>query len=184
MPSERWTTKGERRRVGIPRAPAARHRRDAQGYRRRTALAAHRTGGARTVACHAGTQGHSGTHGSCCARARSRGVRGSGMGQGRADDRRPLAAAPEMTTPPGWRMRDGVFFFEDEYPGAMKNGTRVVKVRGDEGDTHPLGALATVVGSIGHPDVGVCYFVEWDEHPGVPVAVMAFKLTAWTEGLQ
>ena len=73
-------------------------------------------------------------------------------------------------------MTDLMKYVIGEYPGAMKNGTRVVKVFAEPGDAHPLGALATGIGSMGHPSGGVGYFVIWDGEPGVPVFVMAKKL--------
>jgi|SRR5262245_10664884 len=67
-------------------------------------------------------------------------------------------------------------------PGALPNGTRVEKVKGDEGDTHAVGARATVIGSMQAPPnvpaIGIGYFVEWDDMPGVPVFVAGWKLGA------
>jgi hypothetical protein len=73
---------------------------------------------------------------------------------------------------PGWYG----LFTRHQMPGAIRNGTRVVKVRTEAGDTHPVGSLATVLGSMGHPDVGIGYFVEWDARPRFAVLVVADKI--------
>jgi hypothetical protein len=65
--------------------------------------------------------------------------------------------------------------------GALPNGSRVVKIKTDPGDGHPLGSLATVVGSIGVP-IGkefadpYFYFVVWDARPRIAVGVASGKL--------
>jgi hypothetical protein len=56
-------------------------------------------------------------------------------------------------------------FTRHQAAGAYANGSRVEKVLADSGDTHQVGALATVLGSIHHPELGFGYFVEWDSHP-------------------
>lgn len=73
---------------------------------------------------------------------------------------------------PGWFG----MFTRHQMPGAIRNGTRVVKVRTEARDTHPVGSLATVLGSMGHPDVGIGYFVEWDARPRWAVFVIAWKI--------
>lgn len=62
--------------------------------------------------------------------------------------------------------------------GALPNGTRVKKIKVEEGDTHPVGALATVLGSIRDPDGErrIMYFIEWDAMPKTAVACIAWKL--------
>lgn len=63
---------------------------------------------------------------------------------------------------PGWTGG----FTRQQYAGAWPNGTRVRKIRVDEGgDIHPVGALGRVLGSVGHPTIGAAYFVEWDASP-------------------
>lgn len=63
----------------------------------------------------------------------------------------------------------------DQAPGAWPNGSRVRKAVFVSGDTHKVGALATVIGSVGpvpHLPLGCfAYFVEWDDHPGVACCV-------------
>lgn len=75
---------------------------------------------------------------------------------------------------PGWQ---GVFTTW-EYPGAMPNGTRVEKCGWEKNDSHELGAKATVLGSIGHQDIGIAYFVEFDDHPRTAVLIVAAKVRA------
>jgi hypothetical protein len=81
-----------------------------------------------------------------------------------------------MTEP---REHDGYFgvFTRDQSPLAKySNGARIVKVRTEPRDGNPLGATGTVLGSIGHPEVGVGYFVEWDRMPRCAVFVADWKL--------
>jgi hypothetical protein len=73
---------------------------------------------------------------------------------------------------PGWTG----MHTRDEAPGAMKNGTRVRKVKFEPGDAHPIGSLATVLGSLHHPTLGYAYFVEWDNAPRTATAVVGFKI--------
>lgn len=74
---------------------------------------------------------------------------------------------------PGWTGMHS----RDEASGAMPNGTRVHKVKMERGDAHPIGSMATVLGSISHPDiVGIGYFVEWDAKPRRAVFVMSAKI--------
>lgn len=78
-----------------------------------------------------------------------------------------------ITEHPGWVG----LFTTDEYPGAYRNGTRVVKVRTEPDDFHPVGTRATVLGSFGHPSIPeIMYCVEWDPLPRVAVAVIGSKL--------
>lgn len=67
-------------------------------------------------------------------------------------------------------------FTRGSYPGAWPPGTRVVKTRFEANDSQPVGTLGTVLGSIGHPDLGPGYFVEWDTLPGCAVLVMGTKV--------
>lgn len=70
----------------------------------------------------------------------------------------------------------------EQAPGALPNGARVVKVKTEPGDTHPIGAEATVLGSIKAPPevqhiAAYFYFVEWDAHPGIVVGVVSTKVS-------
>lgn len=74
-----------------------------------------------------------------------------------------LALALNIDLHPGYRDP----FTRDQCPLAkIPNKARVRKIsRTDQTDLHDPGALGTVLGSIGAPDVGVAYFVEWDDMP-------------------
>jgi hypothetical protein len=71
-----------------------------------------------------------------------------------------------------------------EAPGALPNGTPVVKIDAGPRDLHSIGARGTVVGSLKTPDellrrfpgVPYCYFVEWADMPGVAVGVASTKI--------
>lgn len=54
----------------------------------------------------------------------------------------------------------------------IKNGQRIRKAQMRQGDAHQIGATGTVIGSIDNPAGVVCYFIYWDEHPGVPIAMV------------
>ncbi len=79
--------------------------------------------------------------------------------------------------------------------GEWPKGTRVRKVRSEPGDTHQDGAPGTIVGDWGPlpateraelipklakngitEDVVCIYWVEWDDIPGVPVAIADYRL--------
>jgi hypothetical protein len=72
------------------------------------------------------------------------------------------------------------FCVQAEALGAWKNGTRVIKVRSGEGDTHVDGAPATIIGSAGPVEAeGIrtyVYFVEWDDAPGIPVGIRGDRI--------
>jgi len=78
------------------------------------------------------------------------------------------------------RNEDGWFglFTRAEHLGAYRNGTRVVKVAKDTDDRRDIGATGRVLGSLGHPQIGVAYFVEWDDMPRHAVAVVAWKIAS------
>ncbi|KKK91658.1 hypothetical protein LCGC14_2710750, partial [marine sediment metagenome] len=69
-----------------------------------------------------------------------------------------------------------VVFTTKQAPGGIPNGAVVEKVSSEPGDSHPDGARATVVGSLGPIDDDCLpdpyfYFVEWEDQPGVPVGI-------------
>jgi len=72
---------------------------------------------------------------------------------------------------PGWAGT----FTRGEVDGALRNGTRVVKVTFDSKDAHHPGDLATVIGSFGVPEK-FGYFVEWDDMPRAAVFVEPRKI--------
>jgi hypothetical protein len=70
-------------------------------------------------------------------------------------------------------------FVEGQADGAIPNGSRIRKCAGDEGDTHRIGAEGTVRSSIDATIDGeyvVAYFIEWDDHPGIPVVTIGWKI--------
>jgi hypothetical protein len=67
----------------------------------------------------------------------------------------------------------------DQVEGAIANGTPVVKVLSEEGDTNPVGTRGVVIGSVAGDFDGrviVDYFVEWETAPNVPVVVADEKI--------
>jgi len=81
-----------------------------------------------------------------------------------------------------------IYVGKDE--GRWPKGTRVKKIRSDPGDSHQDGARGTIVGALGplsaaqraaaimklakngiDGDVEYMYWVEWDDIPGIPVAI-------------
>ena len=70
-------------------------------------------------------------------------------------------------------------FTRNEYPGALKNGTRIRKTNSEPNDHRNDGDAGTVIGSIGAPEVGVMYFIEWDQTPRVIIGVTAQKVIPW-----
>lgn len=76
---------------------------------------------------------------------------------------------------PGWTG----CFTREQAANCYPNGTRVVKIAAEREDTHPNSSRATVLGSInppGRPELGAAYFVEWDNHPGIAVLIVARKI--------
>jgi hypothetical protein len=79
----------------------------------------------------------------------------------------------------GIRMHPGYVsaFTRHRAVGAkFKNNSRVAKAKMEPGDAHQIGALGTVLGSIGEPGIGYVYYVEWDEHPRAPNLIIEDKL--------
>jgi hypothetical protein len=66
-------------------------------------------------------------------------------------------------------------FTRDQAPGAIANGTHIVKTRTEEGDANPIGATGVVLGSLCHEEKYL-YFVEWDSLPRVAVGVSDWKI--------
>jgi len=69
-------------------------------------------------------------------------------------------------------------YIEGQADGAVPNGQRVVKVADEKGDAHTLGDTATVISSYAHPELGLMYFIEWDDRPKLIVACISWKLAA------
>jgi len=76
--------------------------------------------------------------------------------------------------------------------GEWHKGTRVEKTNSEPDDTHRDGAMGTIVGALGpappalraeilaqgaiKQDVVFMYWVEWDDLPGIPVAIADFRI--------
>jgi hypothetical protein len=81
-----------------------------------------------------------------------------------------------------------ISYTDEQAVGAYPNGSRVVKTASEPSDDHGNGACATVIGSMSvnglRPEdlpeaarnASYIYFVEWDDTPGFPVAVIDFKV--------
>jgi len=67
-------------------------------------------------------------------------------------------------------------FTRKEAEGALPNGARITKIAGAEEGGQPLGAEGAVLGSLYDPQMGYCYFVEWDAMPRVAVACVEWKI--------
>lgn len=74
---------------------------------------------------------------------------------------------------PGW---SGVLSRDEQPEAKFKNGTRVRKMLHEAGDRTPLDTSGTILGSLYAPEVGVGYFVEWDDKPRTSVFVVEEKL--------
>lgn len=76
---------------------------------------------------------------------------------------------------PGWKGA----FTREHAPGALANGTRIVKDNSEPGDSTPDGTPGVVLGSISHPEVqsgAIFYFIEWAYAPRIAVGTMGFKV--------
>lgn len=79
--------------------------------------------------------------------------------------------------------------------GRWPKGTRVRKIHSEPGDSHQDGALGTIVGAWGplnpsqraeliielakqgiDQDIECIYWVEWDDKPGIPVAISDYRI--------
>jgi len=69
-------------------------------------------------------------------------------------------------------------------PGAIPNGTRIMKVVYEENDMCKYGEMGIVLGSFDAPvpPVKIMYFVEWDKEPKKAVAILDYKITALNRG--
>ena len=86
--------------------------------------------------------------------------------------------------------------------GRWPRGTRVRKVDSKPGDAHQDGALGTIVGAWGplnasqraeviidlakqgiNGDIECIYWVEWDDTPGVPVAITDNRIESVEESI-
>jgi hypothetical protein len=74
----------------------------------------------------------------------------------------------------GWR---GPFTRREAPQARYPNGSRVRKAKHERGDVTTLGTMGTVLGSLYVPNVGVGYFVEWENRPRVAVFVVEYKVS-------
>jgi hypothetical protein len=78
-------------------------------------------------------------------------------------------------------------YTDNHAAGAIPNGTRVYKADAEAGDTHSLGAGATVIGSVDVSRMTMpkgalrpskyFYFVAWDDTPGIITVCVDWKLS-------
>ena len=67
-------------------------------------------------------------------------------------------------------------FTTAEYENAWPNGSRVIKANSDPCDATKNDERGTIRGSIGNPELGAMYFIEWDYRPGAVIGCMQGKL--------
>lgn len=69
-------------------------------------------------------------------------------------------------------------FTKAQAEGAIPNGTTIVKVWDEGGDSHKVGDTGTVLGSVYHPigNIEFFYFVEWDDSPKLAVGIIDKKI--------
>jgi hypothetical protein len=75
----------------------------------------------------------------------------------------------------GWT---GVFTTRQSPMAKIANGARIKKAAMEEGDAHAIGAMGTVLGSLGAPELGVAYFVEFDDRPRHAALIVERKIAA------
>lgn len=71
-------------------------------------------------------------------------------------------------------------FTRATYPGALASGIRVVKANSESGDYTVDGTAGTIMGSIGNPEIGILYFIEWDNRPGYVIGCVEKKVVNLT----
>lgn len=70
--------------------------------------------------------------------------------------------------------------FLGEPHGAFPAGTKVVKIKGDVEDVHPLGARGVICRSAYHPEVcQIGYLIDWED--GIAGLVVGEKLARLAE---
>ena len=79
-------------------------------------------------------------------------------------------------------MGKTIIYSDIDSPGApIKKGEHIIKIKSEEGDSHPIGTRGVIVGSLGplnwenRTDV-YGYFVKWETDPLIPVFVTDFKI--------
>jgi hypothetical protein len=78
----------------------------------------------------------------------------------------------------GVMAREGYtgMFCTTNAPNAIKAGERIHKVKCEANDEHPVGAIGTVLGSISVNNLGIMYFIEWDDKPKHAISTIAWKV--------
>lgn len=66
--------------------------------------------------------------------------------------------------------------------GALRNGTRIQKIRSDPDDTHKDGDEGAVYGSMHVLGPIYFYYVKWDDMPHIPVGVASFRIKPIEKG--
>jgi hypothetical protein len=77
----------------------------------------------------------------------------------------------------GW---SGPFTRQQSPLAKFTNGARIIKAKSEDGDSTANGVEGIILGSIGTPQHGVGYFVEWDNKPRAAVFVVEWKIDAAT----
>jgi hypothetical protein len=75
----------------------------------------------------------------------------------------------------GWT---GVFTTRQSSMAKFKNGARFKTAKMEDGDTHEIGAMGTILGSVGTLNIGVAYFVEFDDKPRHAALIVERKIAA------
>jgi hypothetical protein len=74
-----------------------------------------------------------------------------------------------------FKNKDRIAYTTGQAPGAIPNGTPIIKVFSEQGDANPVGTTGVVLGSMSDGTI-TGYFIEWQTMPGVPVFVAGFKI--------
>lgn len=103
----------------------------------------------------------------------------------------------DQDAPQGFTEEPGMLgaFTREQAPGAIPNGTRIVKHYAEAWDANPVGAHGVVLGSMMDDQLGLLvgellapalrngntnskylYFIEWDNNPGRAVVVLGAKI--------
>lgn len=73
-----------------------------------------------------------------------------------------------------------IAYLPGQADGAIPNGTRIRKKIYEGKDAHQIGAKGKILSSHGPVTVkgisAYCYFVEWDDTPGIPVFIVGYKI--------
>lgn len=67
-------------------------------------------------------------------------------------------------------------FTRKAHPDALPNGTCISKVNSEAGDVTPNGTSGTIMGSVGCHELGIMYFIEWDNKPGYVIGCVEKKV--------